>query len=279
VLAGLVLASCGSSSKSSSSTTPTSAAPAAIPQVTIEAKDFSYQMPAQIPAGWVDVTLHNSGKQGHQIAFVKLGSMTFAQFRARIATTDIKNLPAGTVFVGGPNNVEPGTSVTATVKLDPGAYAVACLIPAADGKPHAAHGMIAQVNVVQTAQSVSTEPTATAGEIDLSEFTFVPSANFTGKGVVQFKNVGTQVHEAILVKLNPGKTLAEAKAFFLSQNPSGPPPFTSAGGIVGLGPQQVNYQTMALTPGHYVLLCFFPDPNKGNIPHALEGMIKEITVN
>ena len=37
---------------------------------------------------------------------------------------------------------------------------------------------------------------------------------------------------------------------------------------------------MALTPGKYVLLCFFPDTsNKGGLPHALEGMIKEITIS
>jgi len=61
--------------------------------------------------------------------------------------------------------------------------------------------------------------------------------------------------------------------------PPGPPPATAAGGIVGLGPKQTMYQTMTLAPGHYVLACFFPDPTKGNIPHALEGMLKEITVS
>ena len=80
-----------------------------------------------------------------------------------------------------------------------------------------------------------------------------------------------------------GKTLDDVKGFFLTPPgtppPAGPPPFTSAGGIVGLGPNQTMYQTMALTPGKYVLLCFFPDPTKGNLPHALEGMVKEITVS
>jgi hypothetical protein len=36
---------------------------------------------------------------------------------------------------------------------------------------------------------------------------------------------------------------------------------------------------MALRPGKYVLLCFFPDPTKGDQPHALEGMVKEITIS
>ena len=121
------------------------------------------------------------------------------------------------------------------------------------------------------------------GTITLSEFTFVPDASFTGTGTVEVKNVGTQVHEVIIVKEAEGKTLDQVKGFFLtppgSPPPAGPPPFTSAGGIVGLGPGQTMYQQMALTPGKYVFLCFFPDPTNGDKPHALEGMVKEVTIS
>jgi hypothetical protein len=227
--------------------------------------------------------LHNTGKTGHQIAFAKLGSMSLAAFKVAAFKTDVKAL-AGVQFVGGPNNVEPGSSVTATIHLEPGAYGVACFIPAdSDGKTHAEHGMIGQVNVVQTADSVETPPTVEGGTISLSEFTFLTDASFTGTGMVVIKNVGTQVHEAIIVKEAPGKTVDDVKGFFLtppgSPPPAGPPPFTSAGGIVGLGPHQTMYQQMALTPGKYVFVCFFPDPTKGNLPHALEGMVKEVTIS
>ena len=109
----------------------------------------------------------------------------------------------------------PGQSVTATVNLEPGTYGVVCLIPAADGKSHAEHGMIGQVTVAQSPDSQMTAPTANAGSIALSEFLFAPSADFTGKGVVAFTNPGVQVHEAILVKLNPGKTVDDVKKFLL----------------------------------------------------------------
>jgi hypothetical protein len=190
--------------------------------------------------------------------------VTFAAFKTAASTTDVKAL-AGVQFVGGPNNVDPGSSVTATVHFEPGTYGVACFIPDdKDGKPHAAHGMVGQVNVVQTAASVDEAPAVDGGTISLSEFTFVPDASFSGTGTVEIKNVGTQLHEMIIVKEAPGKTLEDVKGFFLTPPgtppPAGPPPFTSAGGIVGLGPNQTMYQTMALTPG-------------------LEGMVKEITVS
>jgi hypothetical protein len=284
-IALIALAGCGSSSKSNASgdNTTTTSATKARPHITIDAKDFAYTLPASMPSGWVDVTLHNSGKTGHQIAFAKLGSVSFAAFKAAAVATDVKKL-ADVQFVGGPNNVDPGGSVTATIHLEPGTYGVACFIPAdSDGKTHAEHGMIGQVTVTQSPDSVETAPQVDGGTITLSEFTFQTDASFTGSGTVAIKNVGTQVHEAIIVKEAEGATLDKVKGFFLTPPgtppPSGPPPFTSADGVVGLGPNQTMYQTMALTPGKYVMLCFFPDPTKGNQPHALEGMVKEITVS
>ena len=69
VVAGLALAGCSSSSKSSTSTTPTTSASGAKapPKVTITAADFTFAMPAEIPAGYVDVTLDNQGKESHQV--------------------------------------------------------------------------------------------------------------------------------------------------------------------------------------------------------------------
>ena len=280
----LALAACGSSSKSEpAGSGATTTAPAkARPHVTIDAHEYGFKLPAQMPAGWVDVTLHNSGKVGHQIAFAKLGSTTLVAFKTAVSATDVKALK-NVQFVGGPNNVEPGESVTATIHLEPGEYGVACFIPADDGKPHAAHGMIGTVKVVQTADSVEDAPKVDGGSIALSEFTFVPDASFTGTGTVEIKNVGTQLHELIIVKEAPGKTLAQVKAFFLTPPgtppPAGPPPFTSAGGVVGVGPGQKVYQQMALTPGKYAFACFFPDPTKNDLPHALEGMLKEVTIS
>jgi plastocyanin len=281
-IGAMLIAGCGSSSKKSSgssgATTTTTAA--ARPKVTIEASEYAFVVPKSIPSGWVDVTLHNNGKEGHQIAFTKLGSMSFAAYKTAAGATNVKAFLDTSVFVGGPNNVDPGQSVTATVHLEPGEYGVACFIPAADGKPHAAHGMVADVTVAATSESTETAPTADAGTITTSEFTFGVSSGFTGKGTVAFTNVGTQVHEAIVVKEKPGKTLAEIKNFFLAQTPPpGPPPFDSAGGVVGIGHKATAYQQMNLTAGKYVLICFFPDPNKGGIPHVLEGMIKEFTVS
>src|SRR5262249_17960493 len=147
-----------------------------------------------------------------QAGLVKLGTLTLAKFKA--AGDDPSKIPAGTEFVGGPNEAVPGASTTATLKLDPGSYAVVCFIPSADGKSHESKGMIKAVTVVHTADSVDVAPVA-ASTVQLSEFTFVLPKSFDGKGMTQVTNVGDQIHEMVMFKLKPGKTLADAKAFLL----------------------------------------------------------------
>jgi hypothetical protein len=273
---GLALAGCGSDSNSDDSS-PTTTPAETRPKVTITAHDFSFDMPAQIPSGYVDVTIDNQGREDHQAQLVKLGSLSFTKFKS---SDDITKVPADTVFVGGPNGAAPGESTTATLKLDPGTYAVVCFIPSPnDGKPHEAKGMVEQIEVVRTADSVDAAPVADS-TIELSEFLFVVPDDFDGEGVIDVTNVGAQIHELVMVKLNDGKTPADAAKWFAA--PKGAPPFSAipdVGGVVGLSSKQHAWLTMDLAPGKYALLCFFPDPAKDGTPHVLEGMLKEITVS
>ena len=96
-----------------------------------------------MPAGYVDVTVKNTGKEGHQVQFVKLADgVTLADFDAAAAKTDI-GLSSPSIFVGGPNGADPGGSASAIVKLEPGTYALGVLHPGLRRQPHAAHGMTA----------------------------------------------------------------------------------------------------------------------------------------
>lgn len=276
---GLVAASCGSSDSKSQGTSSTTEAKAR-PAVTIEADEFSFTAPATIPAGYVDITLKNSGTESHHIQFVKLNSVSKADFKAAISATDIGALDEAT-FVGGPNGADPGGSATATVKLDPGSYEIVCVIPTEDGTSHASHGMIATVEVKKTAASVETAP-ETAGTIVLGDFVFEPPKGFDGHGTYAVENQGNQVHELAMFKYADGATLEDVTGFLLSPPgsppPAGPPPFSEAEGLVGLSTNERAWLTFDLAPGKYAMVCFFPDPTKDDIPHAVEGMIKEVTV-
>lgn len=283
LIAALVLPACGSDdSKAGGSSSGRTSPPirAERPRVTIVAKDFSFDAPATIPAGYVDVTVKNEGAEGHQLQLVKLNAVTEAEFTTAAGGTSIGDI-GDAVFVGGPNGAGPGGSTTATVKLEPGKYGIACFIPAADGIAHAAKGMVGFVTVEKTDKSVFHAPKSD-GTIALGDFVFEPPKGFNGHGTYVIDNQGNQVHEMAYFKIAEGKTLDDVKAYILTPPgttpPPGPPPFEEGGGIVGLSHGQENWLDFDLAAGDYAMFCFFPDPTKGDLPHAVEGMIKEFTV-
>ena len=58
--------------------------------------------------------------------------------------------------------------------------------------------------------------------------------------------------------------------------PSGPP-VTAAGGMGPLSTGATGFTTLDLAPGNYMIICFVPDSTDGK-PHAIHGMVREVTV-
>src|SRR4051812_31115016 len=97
------------------------------------------------------------------------------------------------------------------------------------------------------------------GELTITgnEFSYDAPATITG-GLVNltFKNAGQQHHEAIAVKLDAGKTVADYTKYFGTPNPSGPPPGTVVAGASGVQGGFNAQAAFKLTPGNYVWACF-----------------------
>jgi uncharacterized cupredoxin-like copper-binding protein len=112
--------------------------------------------------------------------------------------------------------------------------------------------------------------------IGLREYGFVLSGPVTrGRHVVMVRNDGTQVHEAVVVRLQPGQTMQELLAS-LDKRPA-----AVVGALVvavtGMVPGRRAELTMDFTPGRYVLLCLVPDA-KDHRPHYMHGMVRELVV-
>jgi hypothetical protein len=271
VLGSLVLAGCGSDDD----------AERARPTIVAVARDDTFTMPSLLPSGWVDVTLKNNGRHIHQLAFAKLGSMSFAEFRQRAARDDFRDIPPDTVFVGGPGNVAPERSVTASLELEPGAYGVACFVhDPGDTRSHAAKGMVARVEVQPSVLTSEAIPAAEAGTIVMQEFGFELPPDFQGGGTVAVRNAGSQVHELSIFEVASGSGIGDARNYLLARGgrPRGAAPFDAVGGVAALGPGRVAYVPLLLSPGEYVIADLLPDPATGAI-HAREGMIETITIS
>ncbi|MCE7981143.1 MAG: hypothetical protein DYG89_08125 [Caldilinea sp. CFX5] len=252
-------------------TAPTSAA---LPELVIHAHDYSYDLPKEIEAGLVRVTMLDEGQEPHHAQLVRFNDgVTMEQFMTALQADPVSalglvNLPGGTA------PVDPGASTSVIVNLTPGNYAVLCFILSPDGVPHVAKGMLAPLTVIPaqsgSSQASQTEPVAQA-TVTLLNFSFtLPSDIKAGKQTWKVVNEGDQIHEINLMKLAEGKTIDDLMAWV--EKPEGAPPFTNVGGFNGIDPQQTGWMELDLTPGSYVAICHVPDAASGKA-HSELGMM------
>jgi hypothetical protein len=97
------------------------------------------------------------------------------------------------------------------------------------------------------------------------------------EGRFQFKNKADQPHFVVLQQVVEGTTTDQVLEAL--QNEEGPEPswILPAGMETGtLSPGRSMTVDYDLPAGQYVVMCFFPDPKMGGMPHALMGMLRMI---
>ena len=280
LLAGILvlgLVACAKNDAGSNAGGVAEAAPS--PQVVhFTARDFAFEGPATIPSGMTTIVLHNDGPELHHLMLMRLeDGHTLDDLRAGVAKMKPTDMPPPwAVISGGVNPPMPGADTQATLMLEPGTYAVTCVVDVPDHIPHIMKGMISDLTVTP-----STAPAAPAPASDVTvtavDFAFAFSKPLTaGHHVIKFQNDGQQPHELEIVKLAPGKTLDDLAKW--GQTYQGDLPGTSLGGASPMSPGQVEYIPMDFTPGDYVALCFVLDPAK-HMPHLAEGMVTPFTIS
>lgn len=255
-----------------------SESPAAVGELQIEANEFAFVAPAEVAAGPTRVTVNNTGQEEHQAQIARLNEgNTFEDLTAALQQPDPAAALALMTLSGGPTGVVPGASGSTTVNLQPGTHAFLCFVAGADGVPHLAKGMVGQIEVTGTAGGG--ELPGGDSQVTLQDFAFVGLTTLTpGQHTVTVSNNGPQPHEATLVKLNEGVTVEQVvQAFTSTEPPSGPPPWTSAGGIAGIATETTATMDIEVEAGNYAFICFIPDPASGKA-HAALGMVGGLTV-
>jgi hypothetical protein len=255
----------------------------------ITATNYAFDMPDTVAAGRTLIRLLNKGPEMHHAQIVRLeGGHTLAEM---MQAPPHGPPPSWVHEIGGPNTPVPGGTSNAVVDLKPGTYAVLCVIPSPDGKPHIMKGMVRGFTVVEASKMSAVRPAsasagAATGEMvlvgapdatmELSDYTFGFSKPLAaGRRVLRVTNVATQPHEVFIAKLAPGKSAGDLLAWV--EKMQGPPPGMPMGGTVGLAKGESNDLILDLAPGKYALLCFVPDAKDGK-PHIAHGMVKEFEV-
>lgn len=245
-----------------------------IPEITVMANEYTFEIPQEIEAGLVRVKFHDHGQEPHHVQFARLNDgVTFEQFTAALQEGEAAAFPLIT-FPGGVAPIDPGGSASAVINLTVGNYVLLCFVPSPDGVPHLDKGMITPFKVVAS-KTQAAEPVADA-EVKLVDFSFILPADIkAGKQIWKVINDGAQAHEINFMKLAEGKTLADVGAWMAK--PEGAPPFQNVGGYNAMDPNATGWIDLDLTPGQYVAICHVPDPASGK-PHDALGMVLPFTV-
>ena len=250
----------------------------------IHAKDFAFDAPDSVIAGWTTFKFTNEGPNLHHVQFVRLDSGKTAQDLVPALEALMSGKappPAWLHFVGGPNAPSGGSELDATVNLDAGSYAIVCLIDLPGKVAHFTKGMVHALKVTPASGTPAAEPTADI-TVNLADYKFTPTGPITTAGSHTFKmvNNGPQDHEIELIRYANGKTMKDLGEWMEAAykgTANGPPPADAIGGVSGSPPKSVSYFTANLTPGKYVMLCFIPDMKDGKA-HMDHGMVYEFEV-
>jgi uncharacterized cupredoxin-like copper-binding protein len=296
MVAGVALAALAATTTACGTGEPSAdgAAAAAVPSthhgptpITYHLVDYGFEGPGEVPAGPVRLTVVNDADQLHHLTLVKLrDGVSFDEVAHAAHAGDAAAVEAKIVDIGGINALDPHATGVAEFTIDePGQYALVCFVPDREGRSHLTHDMVKPLTVTPSsgASAATDRPAAT---VDLRDFAYAVDAPHLSPGpgqVLRFRNQGTQPHEAIVVKLDEGKTFADLLGYFggLAGGTVGPgdrPPGEVLGGPAAVAPGRSIDVVLDLEPGTYALFCAIPDPIHGGTPHVLEGMHTEITV-
>jgi hypothetical protein len=243
--------------------------------VTVTASDYAFSAPDTIPAGMTEIRLLNRGSEMHHVWMIRIEGGKSLKDLFAVMKPDAP-LPSWARDVGGPNTPGPGGEANAILRLTPGRYAMICVIPSPDGKPHIMKGMAKEVTVVPSVPPTASANLQIASTMTLLDYTFQFSQPLSaGRQMIRVKNTAAQPHEVVFVKLQPGKKTADVLAWM--EKMQGPPPGAPIGGTTPMAKGEENIVTLDLTPGEYGMICFVGDAKDGK-PHFMHGMIMEFTV-
>ncbi len=147
--AALALSTASSGQQPSAKPTVKSAAPPATQTVTyvkVVGVDYTFEAPESVPAGIVAFNLVNNGADLHAMAVFELPDKhTLKEFLDQYHAQGM--IPAWMVGLGQTTTIAPKVEAFLTVRMKPGRYILACLIPARDGRMHTEKGMVKMITV------------------------------------------------------------------------------------------------------------------------------------
>jgi hypothetical protein len=228
--------------------------------LTITAGEYAYKLSGKPQPGWITMQFKNAGVEYHMVAVVALKKgVTAAQLKKAALSDDdaaFGKIAQGDGSVAGtPGLLGPNQQTTTITQLKAGHYGLMCFVPAPDGSPHIAHGMVTTFDVAGSKSSAQPPKDGVANVTLTDSAIQVPSGDAPRSTTLKVSNQGTTPHSFDIVKIESGKTLDDVKKYFddflNTGKQTGTAPGTIVGGVDEVAPGGVAYLEWTLPPGHY----------------------------
>jgi len=283
-----VLAGCGAKHEATKE-----AAPILRNVVTVSTADYKFHAPDTISAGWTTLRFANNGDDIHYAHIVRLDSARSVTDLVAAYAEAIRTSAARPKWVrrfGGPGGTAPGDTSAVTQYLEAGNYVWICPVEDEAGNPHFGRGEYQPFVVRPASRDIARDAarpaeTTTIRQLDFS-FAFDPPLQ-AGHHTIRVENAGAEAHDLTLLKLLPGATLEQVRAWLnpekarrpgQSSDPGVSPEslVTLAGGIATIAPGMEAFFDADLAPGEYVLACMATAPDGRS--HIEHGMIQQVRI-
>lgn len=259
--------------------------------VTIDMKEYAFDVAGSIKAGDSTVVMRNTGQEMHMTAFALLKEgMALSDVQAALASGD-ESAFEGVVEkeVDSPGGLlSPGQTMEITTPfLDAGTYALLCFIPTVgEDVPHVAKGMVNTLEVAEGDVSLSPDTdaryTIEDGEVD------GPTSLDAGSVTIEMSPAGEGPHELIVArKKAPTTTFEQIDAAFTALFEGGTPPAPGyadalpaviAGNTFDVESGQSVFMTLDLAPGDYLIGCAREPDEEGGGGEAHTGEMLDVEV-
>ena len=232
--------------------------------------------PSSAETGTAEITLDNASKKDAGMQLIRAeGNLSAQEFIEAFqpVITDQAPIPDGIFAAGGTGTIKGGESQTVTQVLEPGTYYALNI----DSGPRPDPKTLAAVKVTGEASDDELEADTT---VDAVDYSFEAEGLTAGNNEILFNNTGAQPHHIVAAPLTGDATEADAKEFFTSDQPGGPPPIDQKSTVTTAVLEGGTSQLVDLNlkkKGDYVLLCFISD-RQGGPEHTLKGMVKGVKV-
>jgi hypothetical protein len=238
-----------------------------LPEITITARDFAFDMPAEIPSGWVSLIMKNEGQVNHHGAVMRLlDGVSVDDAIAAMDNPDADQSQYTDLSFFLPDT-DPGSSNQATVEMAPGHWVIlsfsmdgASIGASEQPVPDFLLGSIKDFDVVDQG-AIAPPPDAdlafTVGADDIE----VPQEMEPGPHTIEVVNdSGQENGYAFILRIEGDATmddiLAAFNALFSGQeiDMSTMPVFHTVGGLMGYNLGDRYYTDVNLEPGNYTVV-------------------------